>query len=88
MANNRMYLKCSCGETCYIGKRMGDGYYLGYGVGQRLPEIGPFFDAHEWCPGGLDHFAIHYESPPNYDHGPAFCMQCGCFHHTDAESCG
>jgi hypothetical protein len=71
MANNRMYLKCSCGERAYLGKRMGDGYY--FQDGARLQdELGKFYDTHEWCPGGLDHFSIDYECPPNYDHGPAY----------------
>ena len=62
-----MYLKCSCGERCYLGKRMGDGYYF-HAEAQIEKNLGGFYDAHERCPGGLDHFSVDYESPPNYDH--------------------
>jgi hypothetical protein len=71
MANNRMYLKCSCGSLCYLGKRMGSGYYFHEGA-MVQDELGKFYDEHEWCPGGLDHFSISYECPPNYDHGPGY----------------
>jgi hypothetical protein len=73
MANNRMYLKCSCGGLFGLGKRMGDGYYMHAETRAALGEaLGEFYDKHEWCAGGLDHFEIAYESPPNYDHGPGY----------------
>ena len=70
MANNRMYLRCKgCGETFFLGKRFGGGYFIqqyeeykGVPLMDRLNE---FYDVHEWCGNeGLDCFELIYEDTP------------------------
>ena len=48
MANDRMALRCVCGERKYFAKTMGDGWYLNHNV----QELNDFFDAHTECGEG------------------------------------
>lgn len=67
MANQRMSLKCVCGEERYLAKRFGRGYCIwvddreGY-----LDKLEEFFELHAACgEGSFDHFTISYEHPPD-----------------------
>ena len=51
MANNRIYLRCKgCGETLFLGKCFGDGYYWqDYGNGSLSEQLNMFYDKHTYC---------------------------------------
>ncbi len=69
MADNRIYLRCkACGETLFLGKRSGGGYfYNGYGAPPLEERLNEFYDKHEWCNDhGLDCFEIEYEIEPEF----------------------
>ena len=71
MANNRMYLRCkACGETFFLGKRFGGGYYIGqyekYKGVSLMDRLNKFYDDHEYCgENGPDCFELIYEETPN-----------------------
>ena len=82
MANNRLYLKCSCGAELFIGKRFDGGYYWtnygklnqtvykGYVPQDDRPledRLNEFYQDHEWCGGTLDHFTLEYEETPDWE---------------------
>ena len=50
MANNRMYLRCrNCGEVFFLGKCLGDGYWLNRYDGQSADlrhDLNKFYDIH------------------------------------------
>lgn len=63
MADNRIYLKCrNCGDTLFLGKRIGFGYYWRRYNDDRPLEVrlNEFYEAHEYC-GKPDCFEIEYE---------------------------
>lgn len=69
MANNRIYLKCkACGETFYLGKHYGAGwYYDNYypEKGSLEKQLNDFYDKHCYCNGfPLECFEVEYECPP------------------------
>lgn len=48
MANNRMFIRCKrCGEIFFIGKTMGNGYYLSNG--DICNDLNHFYKEHNWC---------------------------------------
>lgn len=54
MANNRIYLRCKgCGETLFLGKCFGDGYfwhdYYEGKKGSLADQLNRFYDEHTWC---------------------------------------
>lgn len=78
MANNRMYLKCLCGESFYLVKYYpSTGWYQSTGL-EALPSeaaldymvrFADFLDAHRTCSGAAqvdanygDNFRLEYES--------------------------
>lgn len=64
MANDRIYIKCKgCGDTLYIGKSMGAGfYYPGY-TKPLEKSLNDFYDEHTFCCGHDEgDFEIVYES--------------------------
>ena len=74
MANNRLFLVCDiCGQTCYLGKRMGVGWY---GAPEHTGEsLNDFYDEHEWCTYtaagmsmgiSVDNFSMAYEDGPGH----------------------
>lgn len=73
MANNRLYIKCNvCGETLFIGKSFGGGfYYHNYGDDPRslAEKLNDFYDRHAYCSvgdtwGDEGSFSLEYEEPP------------------------
>ena len=67
MADNRIFLKCKvCGDTLFLGKRLGFGYYYrtyNPEKGSLENRLNEFYDKHEWCNDSynLDCFTIEYE---------------------------
>jgi hypothetical protein len=63
MANNRMYMKCnSCGETFFLAKSMGEGFYT---WSFNVNDFNKFLEKHAYCYGGDEgDFSLEYEEPP------------------------
>ena len=79
MADNRMYLRCKvCGETFFLGKRLGSGYYIGQNSQHKgIPlrdRLNNFYYDHEECgylgDYGLDCFELVYETQPEPEELP------------------
>lgn len=51
MANNRIYLRCKgCGDTLFLGKESGGGYYWENYHNKSLEDsINEFYDKHYFC---------------------------------------
>lgn len=67
MANNRIYLRCkNCNEKLFLGKRLGEGYWLTDYPNQEpfMKRINEFYDKHTFCGEYQDCFDICYESEP------------------------
>ncbi len=65
MANQRMYVRCSCGEEFSIAKRMAIGYYA-HPWATKDPaafvrRLNEFLDSHEYCEDYPDCFGLSYE---------------------------
>ncbi len=48
MANDRMYLKCTCGEMLFLAKTQGGGYFT-LDDDDTVKGLDKFFDEHAFC---------------------------------------
>jgi len=67
MSENRLFLVClhhpEVQHALILGKRLGTGYFRP----PQTREILEWMEQHATCGGDLDHFAIAYEKPKNWD---------------------
>lgn len=63
MANNRILLKCVCGEDFVLAKRFLEAYYTV--EKDKADKLNEWLEAHRLCEGGpfWDHFDLEYEEP-------------------------
>lgn len=66
MATNRIYLKCTCGDKLFLGKRLGLKYWWEYYSDSKYPKlksleekINKFYEEHSTH--SIDEFRIEYE---------------------------
>jgi hypothetical protein len=58
MANNRIYVKCRCGEERFLAKTLGGGYYMRADTAEKFED---WLDEHAFCGGTEDNFDLTYE---------------------------
>jgi hypothetical protein len=75
MANNRMYLHCTCGAQWLLAKHFGaewslraykDGQIADLGSGEFEEQLQEWLDEHAWCESGSNgtHFRLEFEHQP------------------------
>jgi hypothetical protein len=61
MANDRLYLKCTCdGKPFYLGKTLLEGYYNVNPWDSN--DLDKWYDEHAFCEGFPKNFRVFYES--------------------------
>lgn len=61
MANNRLYLKCVCGERLFLGKHYVDGWHIGDYIYNYHKPFGEVLN--EWHEKHLMCFYEHFDNP-------------------------